>query len=259
MKKILLPLFALVCQQTFGQVNLWSDNFNTANGPLDSSSLAGRLSGLAAGETYMQSFGTEQSIENDQLALATSGGVRFGGQTSRYDWAGATTGPSILAAGGFNVSFDWTTIDNTDTEWIGLKVGTPDNDSHISDGDIDNAILMRKNGGTQIFDDGAGSAGNNFTTISGGGTYAVSLTYTFSSFANGSLVDVVAEVNGDTIADSSFTWNQNGSLYMDLEGDSTGNTISDFAITTLAPVPEPSTALLGLVGGCAVLIWRRRH
>jgi hypothetical protein len=261
MKKILLPLFALACFQASGQINLFTDNFNTPDtANFDSAPLTGRLSGLAAGDTSLQSFGTEESISGNMLALVGApGGVRWGGGTSRYDWSGATTGSSILAAGGFNVSFVWTTTDNTDSEWIAFKVGTPNNDSHISDGNIDNGILFRKTGGTVNFNYGSGTTGGNFATVPGGSTFLVSLTYTFSSFADGSTANVLATVDGTTVVTSSFALDDvsKGGFFMDLENDSTGNKIDNLSVTTIAPVPEPTTACLGLVG-LAAIAWRRR-
>ena len=58
---------------------LWMDNFDTGDtGNFDGASLAGRLSGSEAGSTYLRSFGSQQSINNNQLLLPTGGnGVRF--------------------------------------------------------------------------------------------------------------------------------------------------------------------------------------
>ena len=123
--------------------------------------------------------------------------MRFGAETARYDWAGLTTGNTILGAGGFTITFDWTTTDNTDNEWIAWKVGTVNADSAVNVSTVDHVLLMRKNGGNQRFDNGAdlGFSGVTFPTISGGGTYPVSLTYSFSSFADGSTVNLLASVN----------------------------------------------------------------
>jgi len=109
---------ALMFATTAGaQQLLFRDTFNTADSAsFDAAALDGRLSGSAAGtQTVLRSWGAQQQINNNQLLLPTGGdtGVRwenaagpFGG-ANRYNWAGGTTGASILAAGGFSVSFDY--------------------------------------------------------------------------------------------------------------------------------------------------------
>lgn len=96
---------------------LFLDNFNVADGCFDSASTTGRLSGSESGNTYLRSWGQTQSINNNQAVIgtvSTDSGFRFenasndptGGATDRFDWAAGTAGASILAAGGFVVSFD---------------------------------------------------------------------------------------------------------------------------------------------------------
>ncbi len=126
--KILLSLASFLCALSVpsSAALLWMDNFTSANtnnfdgafGP-DGVTMAGRLSGSESGNTTFRSWGFQQSINNNQLLLPQGGnGVRFGGQTTRFDWAGGTSGPAILAAGGFVVGFDWIPQDDTNNEWV---------------------------------------------------------------------------------------------------------------------------------------------
>ena len=69
-------------------VLLWMDNFNVpdAINDFDGAAMTGRLSGTEAANTKLQSFGFQQSISNNQLLLPQGGnGVRFGGESTRYD------------------------------------------------------------------------------------------------------------------------------------------------------------------------------
>lgn len=261
MKKTLVTLVSVVCFPVFqaSALVLFSDNFNTATTEnFDTAPLDGRLSGTASGETSLRSFGSIQNISLNRLDLDNVGGVRFGEQLARYNWGGLTTGPDILAAGGFTITFDWTTTDNTDNEWIAWKVGTVNDDSQVNDASVDHIVLMRKNGGNERFDNGTnlGNSGIPFPTVNGGGTYPVSFTYNFNSFADGSPVNMFVSVNGVQIVSDSFTWDGNGGqVRMELQTDTEGNFIDNLTVAT--NVPEPTAGLLGLVG--LVAFARRRR
>lgn len=236
---------------------LWMDNFNAPDtNNFDGASLAGRLSGTEAGNTTLRSFGFQQSINNNQLLLPTGGnGVRFGGQTTRFDWASGTSGSAILADGGFVVSFDWIPVDNTDPEWVSYQVGTINNDNgNLTDDDY--GILFRNNGNTERFDNNVNlGAGGSFTASPGGVTRLVEITYTFSSFADGSPVTATSKVDGLQVASDSFTWDSNGGqMRMELGNGVANSRIDNLTIST---VPEPTAALL-LVSALGLCARRRR-
>ncbi len=256
-----LPHFALI----FAAISipahaalLFMDNFDAPDSAsFDDASLTGRLSGSESGNTTLRSWGFQQSISNNQLLMPQGGnGVRFGGGTTRYDWASGTSGSQILAGGGFVVAFDWIPQDNTDNEWVSYQVGTINNDNgNLTDDDY--GILFRNNGGTERFDNNVNlGAGSSFTATAGGLARRVELTYTFSSFADGSLVSVTSTVNGFQVAGDSFTWDSNfGEMRMEM-GNGVNNTrIDNFSVST---IPEPSSALL-LLGSALGLASRRRR
>jgi hypothetical protein len=262
-KKLILPLIAFTAAHAHA-TSLWVDNFDTGDTTnFDAASTAGRLSGTAAGETALQSFGSQQDINANRLDLDAVGGVRFGGETARYNWGGATTGADILAGGGFIVTFDWT-HDGSTSEWLAWKVGTDNGDSGVNAGGVDYSLLIRQGANglgdtNERWDNGSnlGYSGTSYNPILGLTTYPVSLTYSFSSFADGSNVNIVANVNGIEIDNSNFTWDGNGGeIRMELQSGIDGNFIDNLSIASI-PVPEPSTtAFIGLVG-CLAFTRRR--
>ncbi len=242
---------------------LFMDNFDAADsGSFDASDLTGRLSGPVSAESNLRSFGAQQSIVGGNLELKNTGGVRFGAETDRFNWAGATTGADILAAGGFQVTFDWT-HDGTSTEWVAFKVGTINGDSGVNAASVDHAMLIRQNiSGTgqwsERWDNGVATAGTiSYNPIIGTTTtYPVVLTYSFDSFADGAPVNLSAVVNGIEVANDNFTWDDNGGeLRMEL-GTGVLQLVDNFAITT-RPVPEPSTVVLLVLAGTALLVRKR--
>ena len=258
MKQYLRLFTVLAAVSTPAQAALlWMDNFNAPDtNNFDGAALAGRLSGTESGNTTFRSWGFQQSISNNQLLMPQGGnGVRFGQETARYDWASGTSGSAILAGGGFVVAFDWIPQDNTDNEWVSYQVGTinADNGNLVDD---DYGILFRNNGGTERFDNNVNlGAGGNFVATAGGLTRRVEITYTFSSFADGSTVNVSSRVNGFQVANDSFTWDSNaGQMRMEM-GNGVNNTrIDNFSVSS---IPEPSSALL-LAGALSLAIRRRR-
>ncbi len=249
---------------------LFSDNFNTAdNGSFDAASTAGRLSGTAAGETSLRSWGTQQAINTNQLLLPTtnSGGVRFEntlndpgttGAADRYDWAAGSAAGAITSAGGFIVAFDWVPADNVSDNWVSFQVGTINGDSgNLANGQTDYGILFRNNGLTERFDNGLNlGAGGSFAATAGGVLRQVQITYNFNSFADGTSVTAVSKVNGLQVASDSFTLDNNaGQFRMELGSIAANGRIDNL---TISSIPEPSAiALAGLaaLGG----IRRRRR
>ena len=241
---------------------LWMDNFNAPDtNNFDGAVITGRLSGSEAGNTALSSFGFQQSISNNQLLLPQGGnGVRFGGQFTRYDWAAGASGSAILAGGGFTVSFDWIPADNTDGEWMSFQVGTVNDDNGNLTND-DYGILFRNNGGTERFRNapaptGNQGAGSPFAATPGGVARQVEITYSFSSFADGSPVTATSRVNGFQVASDTFNWDGNaGSMRMEL-----GNGVANTRIDNLriATVPEPTGAVL-LSASLGLMALRRRR
>jgi len=244
---------------------LWSDNFDIGgSADLNASMPAGpsRLSGSAATETELEAFGALQPITNDQLGSPGNGGVRFGPETARYDWAGATTGADILSAGGFQVTFDWTN-DGTDTEWVAWKVGTNNSDTPVNGASVDHALLLR-NGPNGVgetnerWDNGTnlGFSGVSHNPVVGTQTtYPVSLTYSFGSFADGTNVNLVAKVGGISVVNDNFIWDGNaGALHMEMHANTSAHLVDNLAIST---IPEPSTVLLSVAGCIAIALVRR--
>jgi hypothetical protein len=241
---------------------LFADNFNAPDGQLDSASTAGRVSGLLAGTVGFQSQQVEQLLVGGQLQLQN---VNYSGTTSvrfnhDYDWSTGAAGAAILAAGGMDISFDWTAPESTSGNWIsysaGIKPGTTDNAYEVV-GSTNSGILLRDNGGVSSFSNGSASGVNNsFNAASL--THHVDLTYYFSSFADGSPATLVASVDGSVVATQNFAWNNNGGIiYMELASANSGSNtplIDNFAVNT---VPEPtSMGLLGL--GSIAFLGRRR-
>ena len=259
MKTPLSLLFVLAAISTPTQAALlWMDNFDAPDtNNFDGASLAGRLSGTESGNTTFRSFGFQQSISNNQLLMPFGGnGVRFGQETARYDWASGTSGSAILADGGFVVAFDWIPQDNTDSEWVSYQVGTINADNgNLTDDDY--GILFRNNGGTERFDNNVNlGAGASFIATAGGLARRVEITYSFSSFADGSTVSVKSTVNGFEVASDSFTWDNNGGQMRMEMGNGVNNTrVDNFSVAT---VPEPTSALLLLAGALGIASRRRR-
>ena len=261
---LLTALLSLSAAPFACAVVLFADNFNTANsGSFDAAPTAGRLSGTASGETVLRSWGAQQSIDNNQLLIPVVGdsGVRFEnsagtfGATNRYDWAGPTTGPAILSAGGFVVSFDYSPAGNTSTNWISFQVGTVNADSGNLTND-DYGILFRQNGNTERFDNGVNlGAGGAFVATAGGVLRHVEITYRFTSFADGANVNAVTTVNGVQVASDNFTWDSNaGQMRMELGSNDGGNRVDNLTIST---VPEPSLTLLLGVASLGLAARRR--
>ena len=267
MKKILTPaiVFAALlplCTFVHGAL-LWKDTFNapdTTN--FDGADLTGRLSGTEAANTTLRSWGFQQVINNNQLLLPNGGnGVRFGGQTTRYDWAGGSVGPAILASGGFVVTFDWIPQDDTNNEWVSFQVGTINDDNGNLTND-DYGILFRNNGASERFrnapaPNGNQGAGTPFSATAGNIARQVEITYAFTSFADGSPVAVTSKINGFTVTSDTFNWDGNsGAMRMEL-----GNGVANTRIDNLAirSIPEPTgAALLASSLGLVALFRRRR-
>ncbi len=244
---------------------LWLDNFNAPDtNNFDGADMSGRLSGSEAANTSFRSFGFQQSINNNQLLLPVGGnGVRFGGQTTRFDWAAGASGSAILADGGFVVGFDWIPLDNTNNEWVSFQVGTINNDNgNLTDDDY--GILFRNAGGTERFRNAPSNvsgntnmgSGSSFIATAGGIARRVEITYAFTSFADGAPVSVMSKVDGLVVANDTFEWNGNaGQMRMELGNGVSNTRIDNFSVST---IPEPAGIAL-LSASLGMLVLRRRR
>ena len=115
-------------------------------------------------------------------------------------------------------------------------------------------MLLRFNGDTQLFDNGAdlGPQGSFSPSI---GARRVTFDYTFDSFADGTSVGLIADIDGTEVYNGNpFTLDNNsGELYFEI--GTLQNTLLDNV--TISSVPEPSVALFSLLG-LAGLARRRR-
>ncbi|MFT4550461.1 MAG: hypothetical protein ACI9MB_004438 [Verrucomicrobiales bacterium] len=244
MKNLLFPLLAsaALISQASAQL-LFSDNFDTPdNASFDAAPTDGRLGGTLATAVVLRSWGAQQQISNNQLLIPAGGdsGVRFEdpsgtfGAANRFNWAAGDTGASIISAGGFVVSFDWTPVDNTSTNWISYQVGTVNADSgNLTDDDY--GILFRQNGNTERFDNTVNlGAGGAFSPLAGGVVHRVEITYVLTSFADGDTVTATATVDGTEVASDSFTWDGNGgAMHMELGNNDAGNIVDNLQVSTI--------------------------
>jgi hypothetical protein len=257
---ICMTLLALV-HLGRAQTVIYSDNFNipdTLN--FNTSSQTGRHTGLLATNVVGQSGGIQLTITNNQLNLlavssgTTDGRMRFHNATNTALWwnwatntansAGNTAGAQILADGGMKISFDWTAADNTSANWISYSVGiTPNSDTSIrvANSGTDSGILLRNNGGAQVFKLGSGGATATFDVTSL--TRHVDLNYAFTSWNDGTLVTLNAFVNGTLVISQTFNWNANSGVQnMELASIANGTKIDNFTVTSLAPPPSIAIA-----------------
>jgi hypothetical protein len=262
---ILAATLTIAATTADGQQLLFRDNFNGPDAvSFDAAALDNRLSGAVGGtDAVLRSWGAQEQINNNQLLLpmGVDSGVRWEnaagpfGAANRFNWAGGTTGASILAAGGLSLTFDWFPIGNTTMNWISFQVGTVNADSGNLTND-DYGILFRQNGNTERFDNTVNlGAGGAFDPTPGGVLRSIRIDYFFSSFADGAPVNAVSSVNGVQVASDTFTWDSNGgAMYMELGHNEAGNRVDNLTVST---VPEPSSAALFAL--CALSLTARRR
>jgi hypothetical protein len=226
------------------QTLLWADDYVAPNGNFDNATTP--TGELAASNVVQQSSGNESAIASDQVVLNTPmdsppAGLRFqtGGNNSPpayYNWSTGAAGAQIVAAGGMAISFNWTSPKNSDGNWLGFAAGinpaAPNGGADFAFFNSDNGLLLQNNGGTQLFDNGAGSTGNSFS-VANGNTHQAIITYKFSSWADGTPVTMIASVDGTTIDAQSFTWNGTGGTNYMMMQVYAFETIGNFQITTL--------------------------
>jgi len=259
-------------QSLHAQTVIYSDTFGGTAGSFDGQAAVG-VSGVdgGSGGALGQSDGVELTEDGagDLTFPASSSNhsdyMRFdtiGNPSTYYNWASGAGASDITAAGGMAVSFNWVPNDTTSGSWLFFVVGTDSNDDAGSGGPIFNpntsgGIFFKNSGTAQAYDANSAKSNASFTPTLDN---AVTLDYSFTSFAAGSPVSLTAYVNGTPILTDSFTWltADSGVNYMDLGSYQESNTINNFQITTLAAaVPEPRTYGLLSLGVAGMLLWGR--
>jgi len=245
---IVAMAFLALASISQAQTTIYADNFNVANtGNFDNASLVGRLSGTLASAVAPKSGGIELTIGNNALNLlavtagSNDGRMRFqvAGSSSLYDWSSGAAGAAITASGGMVVSFNWTSADNTSGNWISYCVGMApgvDQAVQITKSTTASGILLRNNGGAQVFKLGSGGATGTFGVTST--SHLVTLYYYFTSWASGTPVTLNAYVDGNLVLTQAFTWIQSGGVQnMAISSVASGTVIDNFSVTTLPPTP----------------------
>lgn len=175
-------------------------------------------------------------------------GLRFGGG---YNWATGANAATILAAGGFSVSFDYN-VTVGEFSWACVRVGSGAENSAVNAGDVTFGALARANGQMQTFENGAG---DSFGAAGPVGLHSAQFFYAFNSWEAGTTVTFTGILDGNTIATDTFTWDATNDMKIVFSADNVpGTTIDNIVVST---IPEPSAALLGGLGMLALLRRRR--
>ena len=248
---------------------LFQDNFDTTDiNNLDQSDQAGRRSGLNS-NIQVRSSRIQHGIVSNQLNFLDNrtGRIRFHEDNDNdtttaggwHDWATGITGSTILGTQTLQIAFDWIAGNDTSTNWVSVNFGISNQSAgepafRVNNGQTDIGMLFRFNGDTELFDNGANiGAQGSFTPVVG--SRRVTLDYSLDSFADGTNVGLVANVDGTEVYNGNpFTLdNNNGELYFEI--GTLENTLIDNV--TISSIPEPTVALMSLMG-LAGLARRRR-
>lgn len=297
MKKIPLLLALPLIQATAHGAVLFADNFDRPNNRNIDGSLSGITdntgSSLAANGAYTHGWidpNNNDPTNGVQDASATNGGgaqilnstlqLAVGAGTSNAFVNHNFVNASILSAGGFSVSFDLLGLNQTGYQQgggfaIGMSQAQADGSADAFDlatpkmtGAFHDSSTIGATVPTNVISDfwiglrGNGSLawGSNDGTISGlavgSRTGSVNVDFYFADFNSGSLVNYDVFFNGALQGSGSFDWTGTEENFIGLDArDNTGVTYDNFVIET---VPEPTSAMLGLVGLCGLLSRRRR-
>ncbi|MGL5019976.1 MAG: hypothetical protein ACRDBP_17715 [Luteolibacter sp.] len=229
---------------------IFTDNFNVADtNSLDGSDQTGRHTGLVAKDVLLRSGGIQMEIAGHQLTFKNresfqtfprTGNIRFQPvalpANTHYDFASGASGTAMLGAGGFRFEFDWTPDNNSSGNWISLSAGYTafEVDLRVNDFTTDFAVLFRNSGGSQFFDNGEGTDGDSFDVSDGPVQRRARVDFTFSSFADGSVVTAKAYVDNVLLGSRNFTWDDNGGvLYLELANIDSVKQLDNVSISTL--------------------------
>ena len=230
--------------------DIFTDNFNVADtNSLDGSNQTGRHTGLVANDVLLRSGGIQMEIAGNQLTFKNresfqsfprTGNILFQPvaltENTQYDFAAGTSGTAMLGAGGFRFEFDWTPDNNSSGNWIALSAGYTafEVDLRVNDFATDFAVLFRNSGGSQFFDNGEGTDGDSFDVSDGPVQRHARVDFTFSSFADGSVVTARAYVDDVLLGSRNFTWDNNGGvLYLELGNIDSVKQLDNVSIATL--------------------------
>lgn len=254
-----LAAFAINGSLASGVV-LFQDNFDAPDtGNLDLSDQSGRRSGLVP-EIQVRSSRIQHGIASNQLNFLDNrtGRIRFHDDVDNdnttaetwHNWASGLTGTTILSSQNLRVAFDWIAGNDTSDNWISVNMGISGPGAgepafRVNHAETDIGMLFRFSGLTELFDNGAnlGAQGTFTPTV---GTRRVTLDYNFSDFNDGTSVGLIASVDGTEVYNGNpFTWENNGGeLYFEI-GTLENTRLDNVSISS---IPEPSAALLALVG-----------
>lgn len=251
-------------------VVLFADRFDAPDtNNLDLSEQSGRRSGLRS-DLQVRSSRIQHGIVDNQLDFLTvrTGRIRFHDDADNdqstagpwHNWASGVTGATITASQNLRVAFDWIAGNDSSLNWVSVNAGisgpgAPEPGFRVNHAETDLGMLLRFNGETQLFDNGAdlGPQGSFTPSL---GTRRVVFDYNFGDFADGTSVELIATVDGTEVyRGDPFTWdNNNGELYLEI-GTLENTRLDNLSISS---IPEPSTTMLGVAGMAALLRRRRR-
>jgi hypothetical protein len=240
-----LAAAALISAVSASAEILFTDNFNVADtSSLDGSDQTGRHTGLVANDVLVRSGGAQMAIADNQVVFTNgfpvTGIVRLQPVAlppdTHYDFAAGTSGTAIGGAGGFRFEFDWTPSDNTSDNWISFSAGYTSFEEtvRVNHPETDFGVLLRNNGGSAFFDNGADTAGSDFNVSGGTVQHHARVDFSFSSFADGSTVTATTYVDNVLLDTRNFTWESNsGVLYMELGNITATKLLDNISISAL--------------------------
>jgi hypothetical protein len=163
-------------------------------------------------------------------------GLRFGpAAAGQHNWATGANSATILAAGGFSISFDFDLAGNgVAADWFSVRVGSGGENSGVAFVGVDFAALIRGNGQVTTFEEGAQ---DDFGTATAVAPRSVVFNYAFDSWDAGATVNFTASVDGTPVATDSFTWNNSNDVKIVFGGRVTGSLIDNIVISTLGTAP----------------------
>ena len=278
---------AVFGSQANAQTVLFADTFNRANNnnlSADTTGMSGTLGALGYLETWQGGTGGNPAnndsilqINNNTLSKIGSG-MGMGGVNHNF------IDPAIIAAGGFKVSLDITSVSGSGNDLpdrfggfgVGLSLAKvnafqDENDTNLGPrGTISsdaNVVDQAANGHTGVADFYVSlSIQNNVQVFAGGllvnqfavnptGSHTLEADFTFPDFNAGSLVNYSVKFEGNPVTTGTFNWSSTDNNYVGFSLRAATVTVDNLAIST---VPEPSTAALLLLGTAGLLIRRRR-